>query len=171
VRTTQAGRLRETTAPISRPFCDHRNGVILFRRAAVPCRSTHPQGSRRRDVEGLWCNLSTRMCHSDHIAGAGLILKQIPKHADRGREGHAMFRARKATSPAAAQEQLQRPPQLMLKLDRTRSSSRWATGNSPEADCFIYLPGKKKFLMAIGHLGGRFVCVMGLDLTMKCQDY
>ncbi len=143
------------------------NGVILF--DAPPSLAEHLLKAVADVTSEPVVQLVYSHVHSDHIAGAGLILKQIPNLQIVAEKGTAMF-LREQRDPRRPLPTSSFNDHRMLKLGSTTVELKVGHWHSPEGDLFIYLPGKK-FLMAIDTLAAGSVPFMGLDLTMNMHDY
>ena len=107
--------------------------------------------------------------HLDHISGAHIIVKQIPKLQIVAEEGTAEF-LREMHDPRRPVPTRIFKDHRTLKLGSMTVELKVGHWHSPEGDLFIYLPGKK-FLMAIDTLAPGSVPFMGFDLTMNMHDY
>jgi glyoxylase-like metal-dependent hydrolase (beta-lactamase superfamily II) len=142
-------------------------GVVLF--DAPPSFAHHivqavSEVTREPIVELVYSHL-----HLDHIGGAGIISRQIPKLEIVAEEGTARI-LRELQDP-------ERPiPTRVFKAHETLEVGSMTADlkvgywHSPEGDLIIFIPGKK-FVMAIDALSSGAVPFMGLDLTMNMHDY
>ena len=107
--------------------------------------------------------------HLDHIAGAGLLVKQVPKLTIVAEADTAAFLREK--------KDLRRPiptstftNQRTLKLGTMTVELTKGQWHSPEGDLFVYLP-ERKFLMAIDTLAAGHVPFMDFDLSTNMHAY
>lgn len=107
--------------------------------------------------------------HLDHIAGAGLIAKQVPKLVIVAEEGTAAF-LREKQDPRRPIPTSTFKNQRTLKLGAMTVELKKGQWHSPEGDLFVYLPGRK-FLMAIDTLAAGHVPFMDFDLSTNMHAY
>lgn len=107
--------------------------------------------------------------HLDHISGAGLLVKQIPKLAILAEEGTAAFLQEKK-DPRRPIPTATFKNQRTLKLGTMTVELKKGQWHSPEGDLFVYLPGRK-FLMAIDTLAAGHVPFMDFDLSTNMHAY
>jgi glyoxylase-like metal-dependent hydrolase (beta-lactamase superfamily II) len=142
-------------------------GVVLF--DAPPSLASHivqavNEVTREPIVELVYSHL-----HVDHIGGAGIVARQVPKLEIVAEEGTARI-LREMQDP-------ERPiPTRVFKKRETLTVGSITTElkvsywHSPEGDLIISIPDKK-FVMAIDALSSGAVPFMGLDLTMNMHEY
>jgi glyoxylase-like metal-dependent hydrolase (beta-lactamase superfamily II) len=107
--------------------------------------------------------------HVDHIGGAGIIARQIPKLKIVAEEGTAKI------LPEMRDPERPVPTRVFKGHETLRVGSMTAEmkvgyWHSPEGDLMIFILDKK-FVMAIDALSSGAVPFMGLDLTMNMHDY
>lgn len=107
--------------------------------------------------------------HLDHIAGASLIVKQVPNLAIVAEEGTAAFLREKRDARRPIPTSTFKG-QRTLKLGRMTVELKKGQWHSPEGDLFVYLPGRK-FLMAIDTLAAGHVPFMDFDLSTNMHAY
>jgi glyoxylase-like metal-dependent hydrolase (beta-lactamase superfamily II) len=107
--------------------------------------------------------------HVDHIGGAGLVAKQIPKLEIVAEEGTARI-LRELRDPERPIPTRIFKGQETLEVGSMTAELRVGYWHSPEGDLIIFIPDKK-FVMAIDALSSGAVPFMGLDLTMNMHDY
>ena len=107
--------------------------------------------------------------HLDHIAGAGLLVKQVPKLAIVAEDGTAAF-LREKKDPRRPIPTSIFKNQRTLKLGTMTVELKKGQWHSPEGDLFVYLPGRK-FLMAIDTLAAGHVPFMDFDLSTNMHAY
>ena len=107
--------------------------------------------------------------HLDHISGAGLLVKQIPKLAILAEEGTAAF-LREKKDPRRPVPTSTFKNQRTLKLSTLTVELKKGQWHSPEGDLFVYLP-ERKFLMAIDTLAAGHVPFMDFDLSTNMHAY
>ena len=107
--------------------------------------------------------------HLDHISGAGLLVKQIPKLAILAEEGTAVF-LREKKDPRRPVPTSTFKNQRTLKLSTLTVELKKGQWHSPEGDLFVYLP-ERKFLMAIDTLAAGHVPFMDFDLSTNMHAY
>ena len=107
--------------------------------------------------------------HLDHIAGAGLLVKQVPKLMIVAEECTAAF-LREKKDPRRPIPTSTFKNQRTLKLGTMTVELKKGQWHSPEGDLFVYLPGRK-FLMAIDTLAAGHVPFMDFDLSTNMHAY
>lgn len=107
--------------------------------------------------------------HLDHIAGASLIVKQLPKLTIVAEEGTAAF-LREKKDPRRPVPTSTFKNQRTLKLGTMTVELKKGQWHSPEGDLFVYLPGRK-FLIAIDTLAAGHVPFMDFDLSTNMHAY
>ena len=107
--------------------------------------------------------------HLDHVAGAGLLVKRLPKLAIVAEADTAAF-LREKKDPRRPIPTSTFKHQRTLKLGAMTVELKKGQWHSPEGDLFIYLPGRK-FLMAIDTLAAGHVPFMDFDLSTNMHAY
>jgi glyoxylase-like metal-dependent hydrolase (beta-lactamase superfamily II) len=107
--------------------------------------------------------------HLDHIAGAGLLVKQVPKLAIVAEAETAAF-LRVKKDPRRPVPTSTFKNQRTLKLGTMTVELKKGQWHSPEGDLFVYLP-ERKFLMAIDTLAAGHVPFMDFDLSSNMHAY
>jgi glyoxylase-like metal-dependent hydrolase (beta-lactamase superfamily II) len=107
--------------------------------------------------------------HVDHIAGAGLILRQNPKIEIIAEEGVAKS-LREQNDPNRPVPTEVFKDHETLTVGSMRAELKVGHWHSPTGDLFIYLPDAK-VLMAVDAMSSGSVPFMGLDLTMNMDAY
>lgn len=107
--------------------------------------------------------------HLDHIAGASLLIQQVPKLTIVAEAGTAAF-LREKQDPRRPLPTSTFKTQRTLKLGTMTVELRKGQWHSPEGDLLIYLPGRK-FLMAIDTLAAGHVPFMDFDLSTNMHAY
>lgn len=142
-------------------------GVILF--DAPPSFAAHIIKAVAEVTSEPVVQLVYSHVHVDHIGGADLILKQLPKLQIVAEEGTAVILREKRDPHRPLPTRTFKDHQT-LKLGSMTVELKLGHWHSPEGDLFIYMPGKR-FLMAIDTLAAGSVPFMGFDLTMNMHDY
>jgi glyoxylase-like metal-dependent hydrolase (beta-lactamase superfamily II) len=142
-------------------------GVVLF--DAPPSFAKHivdavAETTREPIVEMVYTHM-----HVDHIAGAGLILKQVPKLQILAEQGTADF-LREMQDPTRPVPTRTFKDHYTLKLGSLTGEMKVGHWHSPEGDLLITIPDKK-VLMAVDAFSAGATPFMGLDLTMNMHDY
>ena len=107
--------------------------------------------------------------HLDHIAGASLLVKQVPKLTIVAEADTAAFLAEKK-DPRRPLPTSTFKDHRSLKLGTMVVELKKGQWHSPEGDLFVYLPGRK-FLMAIDTLAAGHVPFMDFDLSTNMHAY
>jgi glyoxylase-like metal-dependent hydrolase (beta-lactamase superfamily II) len=107
--------------------------------------------------------------HMDHIAGAGLILKQNPKIEIVAEEGVAKVLGELKDPSRPVPTRVFKDHET-LTLGSMTAELKVGYWHSPPGDLFIYLPDRK-VLMAVDTMSSGSVPFMGLDLTMNMDAY
>lgn len=107
--------------------------------------------------------------HLDHIAGAGLLVKQVARLAIVAEDATAAF-LREKKDPRRPIPTTTFKDQHTLKLGTMTVELKKGQWHSPEGDLFVYLPGRK-FLMAIDTLAAGHVPFMDFDLSTNMHAY
>jgi glyoxylase-like metal-dependent hydrolase (beta-lactamase superfamily II) len=142
-------------------------GVVLF--DAPPSFAKHiveavAETTREPIVEIVYTHM-----HVDHIAGAGLILKQVPKLQILAEEGTTDF-LREMQDPHRPVPTHTFKDHYTLKLGSLTADLKVGHWHSPEGDLLISIPDKK-VVMAVDAFSSGATPFMGLDLTMNMHDY
>jgi glyoxylase-like metal-dependent hydrolase (beta-lactamase superfamily II) len=142
-------------------------GVVLF--DAPPSFTKHivdavAETTREPIVEMVYTHM-----HVDHIAGAGLILKQVPKLQILAEEGTADF-LREMQDPHRPIPTRTFKDHYTLKLGSLTAEMKVGHWHSPEGDLLITIPDKK-VVMAVDAFSAGATPFMCLDLTMNMHDY
>jgi glyoxylase-like metal-dependent hydrolase (beta-lactamase superfamily II) len=107
--------------------------------------------------------------HLDHIAGAGLLVEQVPGLMIVAEADTASF-LREKKDPRRPVPTSTFKDQHTLKLGTMTVELRKGRWHSPEGDLFIHLPGRR-FLMAIDTLAAGHVPFMDFDLSTHMHAY
>jgi glyoxylase-like metal-dependent hydrolase (beta-lactamase superfamily II) len=107
--------------------------------------------------------------HVDHIAGAGLILKQVPNMEILAEEGTAEF-LREMQDPHRPIPTRTFKDRYTLQLGSLTANMQVGHWHSPEGDLLITIPDKK-VVIAIDAFSSGSTPFMGLDLTMNMHEY
>ncbi len=107
--------------------------------------------------------------HLDHIAGAGLLVKQVPNLAIVAEDGTTAF-LREKKDPRRPIPTSTFKDHRTLKLGTMTVELKKGQWHSPEGDLLIYLPGQR-FLMAIDTLAAGHVPFMDFDLSTHMHAY
>lgn len=107
--------------------------------------------------------------HLDHIAGAGLLVKQLPKLTIVAEADTAAF-LREKKDPRRPVPTSTFKSQHTLKLGTMTVELKKGQWHSPEGDLFVYLP-ERKFLIAIDTLAAGHVPFMDFDLSTNMHAY
>jgi glyoxylase-like metal-dependent hydrolase (beta-lactamase superfamily II) len=142
-------------------------GVVLF--DAPPSFAKHiveavAETTREPIVEMVYTHM-----HVDHIAGAGLILQQVPKLHILAEEGTADF-LREMQDPHRPVPTLTFKDHYTLKLGSLTAEMKVGHWHCPEGDLLIWIPDKK-VVLAVDAFSSGATPFMGLDLTMNMHDY
>jgi glyoxylase-like metal-dependent hydrolase (beta-lactamase superfamily II) len=142
-------------------------GVVLF--DAPPSFAKHivdavAETTREPIVEMVYSHM-----HVDHIGGAGLILKQVPRLQILAEEGTADF-LRDMQDPHRPTPTHIFKDYYTLKLGSLTADMKVGHWHSPEGDLLISIPDKK-VVIAIDAFSSGATPFMGLDLTMNMHDY
>jgi glyoxylase-like metal-dependent hydrolase (beta-lactamase superfamily II) len=142
-------------------------GVVLF--DAPPSFAKHiveavAETTRQPIVEIVYTHI-----HVDHIGGAGLILKQIPKLEILAEEGTADF-LREIKDPNRPLSTHTFKDHYVLKLGSLTADMKVGHWHTPEGDLLISIPDKK-VVIAIDAFSAGATPFMGFDLTMNMHEY
>jgi glyoxylase-like metal-dependent hydrolase (beta-lactamase superfamily II) len=142
-------------------------GVVLF--DAPPSFARHIVQAVNEVTKEPIVELVYSHLHVDHIGGAGIVARQVPKLEIVAEEGTARI--------LREMQDLERPiptrvfrEHETLKVGSVTAEMKVGHWHSPEGDLIIFIPDKK-FVMAIDALSSGAVPFMGLDLTMNMHDY
>jgi glyoxylase-like metal-dependent hydrolase (beta-lactamase superfamily II) len=107
--------------------------------------------------------------HLDHIGGAGLIRKQVPKLKILAEDGTAdvFYEMQDPNKPVPTQTFKDRDT---LKLGSLTADMKVGYWHTPEGDLLITVPDKK-VVIAIDSFSSGATPFMGFDLTMNTHDY
>jgi len=142
-------------------------GVVLF--DAPPSFAKHiveavAETTREPIVEIVYTHI-----HVDHIGGAGLILKQVPKLEILAEEGTADF-LREMKDPNRPLPTQTFKDHYVLKLGSLTADMKVGHWHTPEGDLLIFIPDKK-VIIAIDAFSAGATPFMGFDLTMNMHEY
>jgi glyoxylase-like metal-dependent hydrolase (beta-lactamase superfamily II) len=142
-------------------------GVVLF--DAPPSFAKHiveavAETTREPIVEIVYTHI-----HADHIGGAGLILKEVPKLEILAEGGTAEF-LREMKDPNRPLPTLTFKDQYTLKLGSLTADMKTGHWHTPEGDLLISIPDKK-VVIAIDAFSAGATPFMGFDLTMNMHEY
>lgn len=107
--------------------------------------------------------------HLDHIAGAGVIIKQVPKLLILAEAKTAAF-LREKKEPRRPVPTHTFKDRHTLKLGKMTVELKKGQWHSPEGDLFIYLP-QRKLLIATDTLAAGHVPFMDFDLSTNMHAY
>jgi glyoxylase-like metal-dependent hydrolase (beta-lactamase superfamily II) len=142
-------------------------GAVLF--DAPPSFAKHiveavAETTREPVVEMVYSHM-----HVDHIGGAGLILKQVPKLQILAEEGTADF-LREMRDPHRPVPTRTFKDHYVLKLGSLTADMKVGHWHTPEGDLLITIPDKK-IIIAIDAFSAGATPFMNFDLTMNMYDY
>jgi glyoxylase-like metal-dependent hydrolase (beta-lactamase superfamily II) len=142
-------------------------GVVLF--DAPPSFARHivqavAEKTRETIVELVYSHI-----HVDHIGGAGLIQKQVPKLEIVAEEGTAQF-LREMQDPSRPVPTRTFKGRYTLALGSLTAAMKVGHWHCPEGDLLITLPDKK-VVIAVDAFSSGATPFMGFDLTMNLHDY
>jgi glyoxylase-like metal-dependent hydrolase (beta-lactamase superfamily II) len=142
-------------------------GVVLF--DAPPSFAKHivdavAETTREPIVEMVYTHM-----HVDHIGGAGLILKQVPRMQILAEEGTADF-LQDMQDPHRPVPTHTFKDHYTLKLGSLTADMKVGHWHSPEGDLLISIPDKK-VVIAIDAFSSGATPFMSLDLTMNMHEY
>jgi glyoxylase-like metal-dependent hydrolase (beta-lactamase superfamily II) len=142
-------------------------GVVLF--DAPPSFAKHvaeavAETTREPIVEIVYTHI-----HVDHIGGAGVILKQIPKLEILAEEGTADF-LREMHDPNRPVPTNTFKDHYTLKLGSLTADMKTGHWHTPEGDLLISIPDKK-VVIAIDAFSAGATPFMGFDLTTNMHEY
>lgn len=107
--------------------------------------------------------------HVDHIGGAGMILKQVPKLEILAEEGTADF-LREMHDPNRPAPTRTFKDRYALKLGSLTANMKLGHWHTPEGDLLISIPDKR-VVIAIDAFSAGASPFMGFDLTMNMHEY
>ena len=142
-------------------------GVVLF--DAPPSFSKHIVDAVRETTSEPIVLLVYSHIHVDHIGGAGLILKQVPKLAILAEAGTADF-LREIQDPNRPVPTRTFKDHYTLKLGSLTADMTLGHWHTPEGDLLVSIPDKK-VVIAIDAFSAGATPFMGFDLTMNMHDY
>jgi glyoxylase-like metal-dependent hydrolase (beta-lactamase superfamily II) len=142
-------------------------GVVLF--DAPPSFARHIVQAMNEVTKEPIIELVYSHLHVDHIGGAGLVARQVPKLEIVAEEGTARI-LREMQDPERPIPTRVFKGHETLRVGAMTAEMRVGYWHSPEGDLMIFIPDKK-FVMAIDALSSGAVPFMGLDLTMNMHDY
>jgi glyoxylase-like metal-dependent hydrolase (beta-lactamase superfamily II) len=142
-------------------------GVVLF--DAPPSFARHIVQAVNEVTDEPVVALVYSHLHVDHIGGAGIVARQVPKLEIVAEEGTAGI-LREMQDPERPIPTRVFKEHETLKVGSMTAEMRVGYWHSPEGDLIIFIPDKK-FVMAIDALSSGAVPFMGLDLTMNMHDY
>jgi glyoxylase-like metal-dependent hydrolase (beta-lactamase superfamily II) len=142
-------------------------GVVLF--DAPPSFARHLVQAVNEVTKEPIVELVYSHLHVDHIGGAGLIARQVPKLEIVAEEGTTQV-LRELQDPERPVPTQTFKEHETLKVGSMTADITVGHWHSPEGDLVIFIPDKK-FVMAIDALSSGAVPFMGLDLTMNMHDY
>jgi glyoxylase-like metal-dependent hydrolase (beta-lactamase superfamily II) len=142
-------------------------GVVLF--DAPPSFARHIVQAVSEVTKEPIIKLVYSHLHVDHIGGARIIARQVPKLEIVAEEGTARI-LREMQDPERPVPTRVLKEHETLKVDSMAAEMKVGFWHSPEGDLIIFIPNKK-FVMAIDALSSGAVPFMGLDLTMNMHDY
>jgi glyoxylase-like metal-dependent hydrolase (beta-lactamase superfamily II) len=142
-------------------------GVVLF--DAPPSFAEHIVQAVRETTSEPIIELVYSHLHVDHIGGAGLILKTVPKLEILAEDGTADFlrRTQDLNRPVPTRTFKDHYTLALGSLTARMTLGHWHT---PEGDLLITIPDKK-VLIAIDAFSAGATPFMGFDLTMNMDEY
>lgn len=148
-------------------FVTTRKGVVLF--DAPPSFAKHIVEAVAETTSEPIVELVYTHMHVDHIGGAGLILRQVPKIEILAEEGTADF-LREMQDPHRPVPIHTFKDHYTLKIGSLTADMKVGHWHSPEGDLLIYIPDKK-VVIAIDAFSSGATPFMNLDLTMNMHEY
>jgi glyoxylase-like metal-dependent hydrolase (beta-lactamase superfamily II) len=142
-------------------------GVVLF--DAPPSFAQHLVQAVTETTSEPIVELVYSHMHVDHIGGAGLVLKQVPKLEILAEEGTAEF-LREMQDPHRPAPTHTFKDHYTLRLGSLTADMKLGHWHTPEGDLIISIPDKK-FVMAVDAFSAGATPFMGLDLTMNMHEY
>jgi glyoxylase-like metal-dependent hydrolase (beta-lactamase superfamily II) len=142
-------------------------GVILF--DAPPSFASHIVNAVAEVTRQPIVQLIYSHAHLDHIAGASLLVKQLPK-LEIIAEAHTAAFLREKQDPRRPLPTSIFEGQRTLELGTMTVQLKKGEWHSPEGDLFIYVP-ERKFLIAIDTLAAGHVPFMDFDLSTNMHAY
>jgi glyoxylase-like metal-dependent hydrolase (beta-lactamase superfamily II) len=142
-------------------------GVVLF--DAPPSFAPHIVQAVRETTSEPIVELVYSHIHVDHIGGAGLVLKQVPKLEILAEDGTADF-LREMRDPHRPVPTRTFKGHYTLKLGSLTADMTLGHWHTPEGDLLISIPDKK-VVIAIDAFSSGATPFMGFDLTMNMHEY
>jgi glyoxylase-like metal-dependent hydrolase (beta-lactamase superfamily II) len=142
-------------------------GVVLF--DAPPSFAKHIVDAVTETTHEPIVEMVYTHMHVDHIGGAALILKQVPKLQILAEEGTANF-LREMQDPHRPVPTHTFKDHYTLKLGSLTAEMKVGHWHSPEGDLLVSIPDKK-VVIAVDAFSSGATPFMGLDLTMNMHDY
>jgi len=142
-------------------------GVVLF--DAPPSFAQHIVDAVAETTHEPIVEMVYTHVHVDHIGGAGVILKQVPKLQILAEEGTADF-LREVQDPHRPIPTHTFKDHYTLRLGSLTADMKVGHWHSPEGDLLISIPDKK-VVIAVDAFSSGATPFMGLDLTMNMHDY
>jgi glyoxylase-like metal-dependent hydrolase (beta-lactamase superfamily II) len=142
-------------------------GVVLF--DAPPSFAKHIVGAVAETTREPIVEIVYTHIHVDHIGGAGLILKQVPKLEILAEEGTADF-LQEVHDPNRPLPTHTFKDHYLLKFGSLTADMKVGHWHTPEGDLLISIPDKK-VVIAIDAFSAGATPFMGFDLTMNMHEY
>jgi glyoxylase-like metal-dependent hydrolase (beta-lactamase superfamily II) len=142
-------------------------GVVLF--DAPPSFSQHIVQAVHETSSEPIVELVYSHIHVDHIGGAGLVLKQVPKLEILAETGTADF-LREMRDPNRPLPTRTFKDHYTLKLGSLTADMALGHWHTPEGDLLISIPARK-VVIAIDAFSSGATPFMGFDLTMNMHEY
>lgn len=142
-------------------------GVVLF--DAPPSFAKHIVEAVAEITSEPIVELVYSHMHVDHIGGAGLVLKQVPKLEILGEQGTADFLS-ETQDPHRPVPTRAFKDHYTLKIGSLTADMKVGHWHSPEGDLLIYI-SDKKVVIAIDAFSSGATPFMNLDLTMNMHEY
>jgi glyoxylase-like metal-dependent hydrolase (beta-lactamase superfamily II) len=142
-------------------------GVVLF--DAPPSFAQHIVQAVHETTGEPIVELVYSHVHVDHIGGAGLVLKQVPKLEILAEDGTADF-LREMRDPHRPVPTRTFKDHYTLKLGSLTADMTLGHRHTPEGDLLISIPDKK-VVIAIDAFSSGATPFMGFDLTMNMHEY
>jgi glyoxylase-like metal-dependent hydrolase (beta-lactamase superfamily II) len=142
-------------------------GVVLF--DAPPSFAKHIVDAVTETTHEPIVEMVYTHMHVDHIGGAALILKQVPRLQILAEEGTTNF-LREMQDPHRPVPTHTFKDHYTLKLGSLTAEMKVGHWHSPEGDLLVSIPDKK-VVIAVDAFSSGATPFMGLDLTMNMHDY
>ena len=142
-------------------------GVVLF--DAPPSFARHIIQAVGETTQEPIVELVYSHIHVDHIGGAGVIRKQVPKLEILAEEGTTNF-LREMQDPNRPMATHTFTDHYTLKLGSLTAYMKLGHWHTPEGDLLINIPDKK-VVIAIDAFSAGATPFMGFDLTMNMHEY